>query len=202
MRLAWRALSYSYFYHRNFSNWIFNLHLILESISSVSEHVMSKPIRWPLYLSDPDLEVLQTRQFFMMTRTWSLLTKSIWRTVSPTGTRVSLSVKCRTIWHLRHHTLRTAHTLFQLHSRPLQPWCERKWTWKQTGTGLSTQTSARSQRQMVNQADCLVPLPLALLSDATLLPLPKNLRLGTQDRCHPANVTLILPWKLFMRSRD
>lgn len=69
---------------------------------------------------------------------------------------------------------------------------EKKWTRKQIELACSTQTSARSQRQMASQSGRLVPLPLPA-SHATPLSLPLNLDPGTHGRWHLANVTPPLP---------
>ena len=45
-----------------------------------------------------------------MTRTWSLLTHSIWKTIGPSGTCVNQSVKRQTHAHCKGHTKQRWHT--------------------------------------------------------------------------------------------
>lgn len=92
------------------------------------------------------------------------------------------------------HTHIVTHTHLELQSHSEQWRWDRKWTWKQMEIGLSARTSARSQRQMVNQWDLLLSLHTPCVT------LPVNQHPGTQGRWHVANVTVSPENYLFIHS--
>lgn len=138
---------------------------------------------------------LLTRQVYIMTRTCSVLTRSIWKTISPHGTCVNQSVK-----HQTYAALQNTHEMTQacMHgpafTAPDIQQREVKVN-QEADRDSSTQTSAPSQRQMVSQSGRPAASTALRLPCHPSVP-PLDLHLGTHGRWHLANVTPLFPAKI------
>lgn len=121
---------------------------------------------------------------------------SIWKTISPTGTCVNQSVKRQTHTHWGAHT--KGYTLIYTRIHSQQP----KYTQREEKVNLegNGEWSFHSDICSILETDG-EPIRPPGASVTLRLPYhpstpPLNLHLGTLDRWHLANVTLLLPWKI------
>lgn len=139
------------------------------------------------------LQVLLTSYLFIMTWTCSLLTHSIWKTVSSTGTCFNQSVKrhkcARCGAHINIHTHAIIFTATDIHTKGGKGNLEANRDWSFYSDICSVpETDGEPIRPPGASAT-----PRLLCHPAAP---PLNLHPGTHERWHLANVTLSLPWKI------